>query len=145
MFVTNQYLTEYDPTIEDSYRKMIQIHGKNKYLQILDTAGREDYRAMRVQNLRHQNAAVVIYSITDRRSFEEADSFIELMKEEKGDSFPIILAGNKCDLENERAVTSQEGTQKANKYHVQFFETSAKQRINVDETFMKLAEMLAEN
>jgi GTPase KRas len=95
---------------------------------------------MRQQNLRNQHGAIVLYSLTDRRSFEETDSFLELIKEEKGDSFPVALVGNKCDLEKERAVTSEEGKKKAEKYQVQFFEASAKSGINVDETFMKLAD-----
>jgi GTPase SAR1 family protein len=69
----------------------------------------------------------------------------ELIKEEKGDSFPVALVGNECDLEKDRAVTFEEGKKKAEKYQVQFFEASARSRNNVDETFMKLADYPKEN
>ncbi|RCI06589.1 Ras GTPase [Rhizopus stolonifer] len=135
-FIQSHFIDEYDPTIEDSYRKQCIIDDEGALLDILDTAGQEEYCAMREQYMRIGEGFLLIYSITSTQSFEEIQklhSQIERVKDV--DSFPVILVGNKCDLERERKVPSQEGRDLAKKYGCQFVETSAKQGIQIDDAF----------
>jgi GTPase KRas protein len=79
-------------------------------LDVLDTAGQEEYSAMREQYMRTGEGFLLIYSITSRQSFEEIMTFQQqILRVKDKDYFPIIVVGNKCDLEKERVV-SQQGT-----------------------------------
>ncbi|CAO3653201.1 unnamed protein product [Mucor hiemalis] len=135
-FIQSQFVDEYDPTIEDSYRKQCVVDGECALLDILDTAGQEEYSAMREQYMRNGEGFVLVYSITSLRSFEQVRKLYDQIARVKDlDSFPIILVGNKCDVEQDRQVPIQEGRALANHYGCEFIETSAKQRIRIDETF----------
>ena len=108
--VSSHFAEEYDPTIEDSYRKRVTIDEESCLLDILDTAGKEEYSAMRDQYYRSGEGFVLIYSITDRSSFEQITTFRDHILRIKDVEFvPIILVGNKIDLEDERQVTKAEG------------------------------------
>ena len=129
-------MDEYDPTIEDTYRKQCVIDGEVALLDVLDTAGQEEYAAMREQYMRTGEGFLLVYSITDRQSFEEILTFEQqILSVKDKDYFPIIVVGNKCDLEGERAVSRQEGEARAHSLGCKFIETSAKCRINVDNAF----------
>jgi len=135
-FIQQHFIDEYDPTIEDSYRKQVQIGDEICLLDILDTAGQEEYSAMRDQYMRTGQGFVMVYSITSRSSFDEIISFREqILRVKDKDYVPVILAGNKCDLERDRQVTTMEGQDLAKSFGCPFVETSAKARINVDEAF----------
>ena len=69
--VTDNFLTEYDPTIEDSYRKQVVIDQKTALLDILDTAGQEEYSSMQDQWMREGKGFLLVYSITSRSTFDE--------------------------------------------------------------------------
>ena len=140
-FIQNHFVEEYDPTIEHSYRKQIQVDGKPVLVDILDTAGQEEYSAMRDRYLRVGEGFLFTYSITSRTSFEEIDAFVQHVYRVK-DSYdvPMVLVGNKCDLEEDREVTSEEARQYASRHPTMwFYEISAKDRINVDEIFIELS------
>ncbi|KAG0170315.1 Ras GTPase [Apophysomyces sp. BC1034] len=138
-FIQSQFVDEYDPTIEDSYRKQCVIDDETALLDVLDTAGQEEYSAMREQYMRNGEGFVLVYSINYHHSFEEIQTFYEQIRRVKDrDVFPIVLVGNKCDLENDRRVSYQEGKELAKKYGCPFHETSAKQRIKVDDAFYEV-------
>lgn len=138
--IQSHFVDEYDPTIEgelrishpsrmkfltggsnrspivslslspDSYRKQCVIDDEVALLDVLDTAGQEEYSAMREQYMRTGEGFLLIYSITSRQSFEEIMTFQQqILRVKDKDYFPIIVVGNKCDLEKERVV-SQQGT-----------------------------------
>ncbi|KAG2227360.1 hypothetical protein INT45_004315 [Circinella minor] len=135
-FIQSHFVDEYDPTIEDSYRKQCVIDNETALLDVLDTAGQEEYCAMREQYMRNGEGFILVYSITSRLSFDEISIFYEQIRRVKDqDLFPVVLVGNKCDLEMERQVSSQEGKDLARTFGCPFAETSAKQRIRVDDTF----------
>ncbi len=92
----------------DSYRKQCIIDGETALLDVLDTAGQEEYSAMREQYMRTGEGFLLVYSITSRQSFEEIMTFHQqILRVKDKDYFPIMLVGNKCDLESERQVSKQ--------------------------------------
>jgi len=138
-FIQSHFVDEYDPTIEDSYRKQCVIDDEVALLDVLDTAGQEEYGAMREQYMRTGEGFLLVYSITSRNSFEEISTFHQqILRVKDKDSFPVIVVANKCDLEFERQVGMNEGRDLAKHFGCRFIETSAKQRINVDEAFSNL-------
>ncbi|KAG0026990.1 Ras GTPase [Podila clonocystis] len=138
-FIQSHFVDEYDPTIEDSYRKQCVIDDDVALLDVLDTAGQEEYSAMREQYMRSGEGFLLVYSITSRNSFEEISTFYQqILRVKDKDFFPIILVANKCDLESERQVSTHEGRELAKQFSSRLIETSAKQRINVDEAFYNL-------
>ncbi|KAG0236581.1 Ras GTPase [Actinomortierella wolfii] len=138
-FIQSHFVDEYDPTIEDSYRKQCVIDDEVALLDVLDTAGQEEYSAMREQYMRTGEGFLLVYSITSRNSFEEISTFYQqILRVKDKDFFPIILIANKCDLEAERQVSNHEGRELARQFNSRLIETSAKQRINVDESFYNL-------
>jgi small GTP-binding protein len=143
-FIQGNFVEKYDPTIEDSYRKQVEVDGKLCTLDILDTAGQEEYSAMRDQYMRTGQAFVLVYSITDPSSFQDCQAIHEqLLRSVDSDDVPLVLVGNKCDLEEERGVSTQEGKALAEKFgNCKFFEASAKGKINVEECFYGLVRLL---
>jgi len=138
-FVSNVWVPEYDPTIEDSHRKQVSVDDMVSMLDILDTAGQEEYASMQDQWFRTGHGFVVVYSIVNKKSFSEITPLVEKIRRIKdSDRVPMILCGNKCDLEAERIVKKQEGEALAKQFGCPFFETSAKNHINVDESFREL-------
>ncbi|KAI9257691.1 ras-like protein 1 [Sporodiniella umbellata] len=138
-FIQSHFVDEYDPTIEDSYRKQCVIDSETALLDVLDTAGQEEYSAMREQYMRNGEGFLLVYSVTTRMSFDEIETFYQqICRVKDRDYFPMVLVGNKCDLESERQVSSQEGRDKAKRFGCQYIETSAKQKINVDDAFFQV-------
>ena len=137
-FIQSHFVDEYDPTIEDSYRKQCVIDDSIALLDVLDTAGQEEYSAMREQYMRTGEGFLCVYSVTSRMSFEEIAAFHQqILRVKDRDAFPVVVVGNKCDLEAERQVSVQEGREMARGLGMgcKFIETSAKQKINVEEAF----------
>jgi len=137
--IQNHFIDEYDPTIEDSYRKQVTIDEETCLLDILDTAGQEEYSAMRDQYMRTGQGFICVYAITSRGSFDEITSFREqILRVKDADKVPMVIAANKADLDNERQVSKAEGTDLARSFGCPFMETSAKTRVNVEEAFFEL-------
>ncbi|KAJ3452908.1 ras-like protein rasd [Anaeramoeba flamelloides] len=137
--VQNHFVDVYDPTIEDSYRRQVVIDEETCLLDILDTAGQEEYSAMRDSYMREGEGFLVVYAINSRNSFDEVSSFREQITQAKdSDEVPMMIAGNKNDLENERQVSIGEGQDLAKSFSCPSIETSAKTRTNVEESFFGL-------
>jgi len=141
-FVTGVFTEDYDPTIEDSYRKRVNVDGEMCVLDILDTAGQEEYSSMLDEYLRQGQGFIIVYSIVSNQSFLEVQNFKDklwLCKDLKpNDTIPILIVGNKCDLETERKVTTTEGQELAKLFNCPHFETSAKTGINVHDVFHEI-------
>lgn len=143
MYICNNFVKEYDPTIEDSYRKQIVVDGEVALLDILDTAGQDEYSAMRDQYISFGKGFVLAYSMTSRVSFDEVGCFHEsILRAKDADYVPMVLVATKGDLERERVVSREEGVSLAGKYGCPFLETSAKMHMNVDETFDELVRVM---
>jgi GTPase KRas protein len=140
---SNHFVEEYDPTIEDSYRKQVVIDNESCLLEILDTAGQEEFTALRDQWIRDCEGFVIIYSIISHSSFEQIPKFQEQIVRVKDDyNSPVMLVGNKCDLVDKREVSESEGHNLSEKFGFKFKETSAKNRINVEESFYDLVRLI---
>ncbi|KAL1916823.1 uncharacterized protein VTP21DRAFT_5527 [Calcarisporiella thermophila] len=138
-FIQSHFVDEYDPTIEDFYRKQCVIDDEIALLDVLDTAGQEEYSAMREQYMRTGEGFLLVYSITSRTTFEEISTFYQqILRVKDKEYFPMIVVGNKCDLAEERQVSLYEGQELAKHFHCPFLESSAKERINVDNAFYDL-------
>lgn len=154
-------LTAYDPTIEDSYRKQVVIDGLSCMLEVLDTAGQEEYTALRDQWIRDGEGFVLVYSISSRSSFTRIQKFhhqIQRVKESSSASpsypgsplsavappgnVPVMLVGNKSDRVTEREVSTQEGHALARELGCEFVEASAKNCINVEKAFYDVVRLL---
>lgn len=135
----NHFVHEYDPTIENSYRKQVEIDGETCMLDILDTAGQEEYSAMRDQYIRTGQGFLIVYSVASRSSFDAVTNFRDqILRVKDEDEYPMIILGNKCDLENEREVQTNDGKDLSKSLGCPFLETSAKARINVEEAFYEV-------
>eukprot|EP01084_Bolivina_argentea_P070851 128833_1 len=140
-FLTDNFLDEYDPTIEDSYRKQITLDDEPILLDILDTAGQEEFKSMRDQWIRDGHGFLLVYAINSAHTFQEINKLREHIFQSKDcESAPIVIAGNKCDLEEERQVSTAEAQQLADYWDVPFFETSAKNKINNTDVFYKVVQ-----
>eukprot|EP00043_Microstomoeca_roanoka_P017626 m.184713 g.184713 ORF g.184713 m.184713 type:complete len:856 (+) comp16675_c0_seq3:231-2798(+) len=113
------------------------LTGDTCILEVLDTAGQEEYSCMRDQYMRNANSFLIVYDITRRSSFEEASllpAWIQRVRD--CDELPIVIVGNKADLETQRQVSLMEGQALANRLGCAFLETSAKTAQNVTQAFM---------
>jgi len=141
--VTDNFLDEYDPTIEDSYRKQVMIDDSTALLDILDTAGQEEFSSMQDQWMRDGKGFLLVYNITSRPTFDEVNSLYDkILRTKDVDKVPIVLAGNKCDLEESREVEFEEGKEQARKWGCPFFETSAKKKLNNEACFFELVRQI---
>ncbi|ELR23600.1 Ras family protein [Acanthamoeba castellanii str. Neff] len=137
--LNHHFMEDYDPTIEDSYRMQVAIDGVTCLLDILDTAGQEEFSAMRDQYMRTGQGFLCVYSITQRSSFDELAGFREqILRVKEANDVPMVLVGNKCDLESERVVSTAEAADLAKSFGCQHIEASAKSRINVEQCFFNL-------
>lgn len=142
-FIQSYFVTDYDPTIEDSYTKQCVIDDKPARLDILDTAGQEEFGAMREQYMRTGEGFLLVFSVTDRGSFDEMHKFHkQILRVKDRDDFPMILVGNKADLEHQRQISQNDGQQLARTLKVQYMEASAKIRQNVDQSFHNLVRVI---
>lgn len=142
-FTANRFVDYYDPTIEDTYRKQVVIDDEACLLEILDTAGQDQFQTLRAQWIRQYDSFLIVYSITDRGSFEGMPSFNkQILRAKETDRVPMILVGNKCDLESKRQVQFQEGQALAKQLNAEFRETSAKTRYNVEDAFYSAVRLI---
>lgn len=143
--IQSHFVDEYDPTIEDSYRKQVVIDDKVTILDILDTAGQEEYSAMREQYMRTGEGFLLVYSVTSRTSFDELMTYYQQIQRVKDVEYvPVVVVGNKSDLEEERQVAYEDGLNMAKQINAPFLETSAKQAVNVEEAFYTLVRLVRE-
>uniref|UniRef100_A0A8C7HQX8 Muscle RAS onco homolog n=1 Tax=Oncorhynchus kisutch TaxID=8019 RepID=A0A8C7HQX8_ONCKI len=117
-FFQKIFVSDYDPTIEDSYLKHTEIDGQWAILDVLDTAGQEEFSAMREQYMRTGDGFLIVFSVTDKASFEHVDRFHQLILRVKDrEAFPMVLVANKVDLVHLRKITSDQGQEMAAKHN----------------------------
>jgi len=139
-FVQGIFVEKYDPTIEDSYRKPVEVDNNQYMLEILDTAGTEQFTAMRDLYMKNGQGFVLVYSIIAQSTFNDLPDLREqILRVKDCDMVPMVLVGNKCDLQDQRVITQEQGEGLARKFGgCTFLEASAKTKVNVDQIFHDL-------
>ncbi|PVF98867.1 ras-domain-containing protein [Serendipita vermifera] len=141
-FTLNCFIETYDPTIEDAYRKQMVVDQKLCFIEVIDTAGQEEYSTLRDQWVREGQGFVLVYSIASRATFERLEIFRQNMVRVKRTQPVFVLVGNKCDKTYEREVSREEGAALARQFGCEFLETSAKTAANVERLFSDLVRLL---
>ena len=139
--VSNTFLKEYDPGIEDLFRKQSIIDGEECILEIMDTASRGDLSALSDFHIREGSGFLLTYSITQMLTYERVrDDYAQrvLNLADPATFSSIVIVGNKCDLENQRDVPTAMVSDHARIHGFAFFETSAKTRKNIEEVFIEV-------
>ncbi|ELP90187.1 hypothetical protein EIN_482010 [Entamoeba invadens IP1] len=130
------FVRDYDPSIEESYFVTMKVDGKSYVLDILDTAGSEEYSALRDVYTRNSYGFLVVYSITDRVLFDELDHFRKKIYTTQHNRKHIMNTFQ--SFESVRTVSIEEGEKLAEEWRVSFYETSAKNRININKIFIEV-------
>ncbi|KAK7192838.1 hypothetical protein DPSP01_012951 [Paraphaeosphaeria sporulosa] len=149
--VRSEWTHDYDPTIEDSYSVTRSVDGQSYFLMLTDTAGQEEYRSLWAASNLRSDAFLLVYDITNQHSLDGLEYFCEMidMEEEnridQGKVPPVkLVAGNKCDLSSGRVIKAAEGLEWARKRRCGFMETSAREMVNIEETFALLVRRVVE-
>ncbi|ORX33995.1 P-loop containing nucleoside triphosphate hydrolase protein [Kockovaella imperatae] len=170
-FTMSSFVETYDPTIEDCYRKQWVVDDQPCLLEVLDTAGQEEYTALRDQWIRDGEGFLIVYSICSRQTFDRIDRIIERILRVKDEAaastptsphspyhshhhpygaqpmtprhrVPMVIIGNKKDLYQSREVSTEDGKALATRMGADFFETSAKSNSNVEQAFKSLVRQI---
>ncbi|KAJ6245430.1 ras-like protein [Anaeramoeba flamelloides] len=142
-FTKNLFLGDRASEIDGSDEKQIVIEGETCNLDVLDTAVYQEFSAMRYSCIISAEGFLVIYSIDSRKSFDEVSGYCEYLRDIKeSDGIPIVIVGNKSDLETDRKVSQCEGIELAESLNCSFIETSAKNNLNVEQAFSGLARII---
>ncbi|KAF9149472.1 Ras GTPase [Linnemannia schmuckeri] len=131
---------QYDPTIEDSYCKHVEVDGQEYTLDIIDTAGQHEYRGhWNDQFMRAGDGFICVYSIASMGSFNELAVFRnQIWQAKESENVPMIVAANKNDLSEARQVDSEIGMEFARLTNASYIETSAKTGFNIHEMVHEL-------
>ena len=145
-YVNNSFELNHVPTIGiDMTVKTFQLEtGEEIQLKFYDTAGQEQYRAISFTLIKSADGIFLVYDITQRKTFDDINRWIESIKEIKDEHFPIVLLGNKCDLEEKRNIDKEEGEKLAKDNGFPFIETSCKDGTNIKESVKILVSKIIE-
>eukprot|EP00043_Microstomoeca_roanoka_P007019 m.67978 g.67978 ORF g.67978 m.67978 type:complete len:180 (+) comp13660_c0_seq4:189-728(+) len=143
-YLKNRFVEEYDPTIEESYTTTIDLDGHVIPLELVDTAGQEEFKSFRDATLDFGEAFIIVFAITDLTTYNEAIKLVT--KVEKifldEDVKPILLVGNKCDLKDRRKVDQNQASQFCTEHGITYMETSAKEDINIHDAFTHMIRLI---
>lgn len=124
--------------------KTVFRNEKRVKLQIWDTAGQERYRTITTAYYRGAMGFILMYDVTNEESFNSVQDWVTQIQQYSWDNAQVILVGNKCDMEDERVVSTERGKQLADQLRLEFFESSAKENINVKIVFERLVDIICE-
>ncbi|XP_039628527.1 ras-related protein Rab-3D-like [Polypterus senegalus] len=124
--------------------KTVYRNEKRVKLQIWDTAGQERYRTITTAYYRGAMGFLLMYDITNQDSFNAVQDWATQIKTYSWDNAQVILVGNKCDLEDDRVIPTEDGKRLADDLGFVFFEASAKDNINVKQVFERLVDIICE-
>ena len=125
-------------TGHEMQRKIMKINDKTYIVDFHDTQGQERYRALSYNFIKNADGIILMYDITSQTSFDSISEWMDNIRKHKDEGFPIVLVGNKYDLEEDRVISKEEGEELAKKYGLPFYETSNKDNINIEESCLDL-------
>ncbi|CAL8402271.1 unnamed protein product [Gadus morhua 'NCC'] len=138
-FVEGQFVDSYDPTIENTFTKTITVSGQEYHLQLVDTAGQDEYSIFPQSYTIDVDGYILLFSVTSYKSFEVVRVIHEKLLDMVGNlQVPIILVGNKKDLHMERVISFEEGRALAESWSAPFLESSAKENQTAVEVFRRM-------
>ena len=145
-YIEDKFSNTYVSTIgfDLKYKQIILKDGTEAKLTLFDTAGQERFRSIAKNYIKKANGILLVYDISDKSTFISIEKWMDNIQDEVGDKLPIILVGNKSDLNNKREVPNKEGKNKDKEYGSPFYETSCKTGINVSNCIIELAELVYE-
>jgi len=139
-FTEHKFQTVHEVTIGVEFgSRMVQIEDQQIKLQVFDTAGQETFRSIARSYYRGAAGALLVYDVTQRVTFEHLATWLRDAREYSSPELVVIVVGNKCDLESERQVTTEEGQKFADDNGLVFLETSAMSAKNVEKAFVSVA------
>jgi small GTP-binding protein len=143
-YAHGEFKPDYQLTIGVQFAaKNVKIRDQTYRIQIWDTAGSENFRSITRNYYKSSVCALVVYDISSRDSFNNVSTWIEDCKNQSPKTIFMVLVGNKSDLNDRRQVNTEEGQELADKFGIQFYETSAKTGDNVNEIFYNSADEIA--
>ncbi|KAG2392314.1 hypothetical protein C9374_012566 [Naegleria lovaniensis] len=146
-FSENQFNVSHVSTIGVDFKiKNMEKKGKKVKLQIWDTAGQERFRTITTSYYKGAQGVIMVYDITQRKSFENLNLWLNDVKQYADPNVSLILVGNKVDLEDQRQVTESEANEWAQRVGIHTcLQTSAKDSVNVDQAFEKMVDGIFEH
>jgi len=139
-FSEDSFAPSFITTIGIDYKiRTIELDEKKIKLQIWDTAGQERFRTITTAYYRSAMGVLLVYDVTDDKSFANIKNWIRNIEQHASENINKVLVGNKCDLADKRLIDTARGKSLADEFKIPFFETSAKNSINVEESFISLA------
>ncbi|KAL6057194.1 RAS1 protein [Balamuthia mandrillaris] len=142
--LNDDFREDYDPTIEDTYVAHVSCKGKPFLLNMLDTAGQEEYSAMRDQWIRLGQGFMVVFSLGSHKSFLDVwDLMEQTLRVKDTDRVPVVLVGNKADLQQDQRITDEAIQHCARSFNCPYFRVSAKTGENVKQAYFALLEVTA--
>lgn len=144
-YVEDTFNSTFISTIGIDFKiKTIELNGKKIKLQIWDTAGQERFQTITASYYRGAMGIIMVYDITSRKTFDNIQRWLKNIQSLASDDVKKLVVGNKCDMDDRRVVSKEEGQMKADEYGIDFLETSARTGVNVDEAFQKLSNAILE-
>lgn len=139
-FISDKFPTEHDTTVEDQYKTIMSVNGVNYELEVLDTAGQDDYQTMLDTWIDFGNCFLLVYSIDDYDSFKQIkEKFDRIQQVKNSGTYSVVIVGNKCDLaDTSRKVEKSEVESYARGIGFSCIEVSALTKINVKEAFSQV-------
>ncbi|EGV64456.1 GTP-binding protein [Yamadazyma tenuis] len=142
-FVEDYFVESYYPTIENQFSKNVTYKNQEYEIEILDTAGQDEFSMINEKHLVGIHGYVLVYSVTSIQSFQVIEVIRDKILNSTGsESIPMVLVGNKCDLNYQRQVETSEGEALAKSFNCKFLETSVKDNLNIAKSFECLIDQI---
>ena len=143
-YTNGVFKEEYISTVGfDYYTKQEEINNKTVQVKLWDTAGQERFKTLTPSFLRNAEGVIIVFDVTSQDSFDNVKGWINSIKSNLGEKIiPIIIVGNKIDMENMREISKEDGKKIASENDFKYFETSAKTGIGVDEAIKEIVNQI---
>jgi len=141
-----EFRQSFNPTVGIDFKvKNILVDDKRVKLQIWDTAGQEKFNSITTAYYRSARGAIIMYDVTRPQTFKSIEKWYQLMSDHGRGDVEVALVGNKCDLNSDKKVDSKQGENTATELGCHFYESSAKDNLNIENVFMGLVRNILVN